>query len=421
MGTGQRVVMLADCQSFYASVEKAAHPEFRDRPVVVAGDPAHRSGIVLAACPIAKSFGVTTAERLGEALAKCPELVVLKPRMEEYIRVSLQITDILQSYTDLVEPYSIDEQFLDVTGSARLFGDPASIARHIQARIREETGVRTRIGIAENKALAKMACDNYAKKNECGVYMLRKDKLDESLWQLPVHNMFMIGARMTQHLHRMGIHTIGDLARTPLEKLKERFGREFGKNSDIHAEVLWRIANGHDDSPVSPNTFEERPKSIGHQMTLPRDYMSMGEIRVALLELSELVCQRCRAKGVMGRVVSVGCQGADFDRPSGFYRQMKMEVASSVTDDIFRTACVLFERHWDRLPVRKVAVTLGELTPDREYQLTLIADREKQLALERAADRIKQKYGNAAIMRASSATPAGQAKSRSQKIGGHSK
>ena len=129
----RRVIMLADCQSFYASVEKSAHPEYKDRPLVVAGDPARRSGIILAACPLAKSYGITTAERLGEALAKCPDVVVIRPRMAEYIRVSLHITRILQSYTDLVEPYSIDEQFLDVTGSLDLFGSPETIAHSIQS------------------------------------------------------------------------------------------------------------------------------------------------------------------------------------------------------------------------------------------------------------------------------------------------
>ncbi|GKS10090.1 hypothetical protein YDYSY3_10900 [Paenibacillus chitinolyticus] len=153
----KRVIMLADCQSFYASVEKAVHPQYRDKPVVVAGDPARRSGIILAACPLAKAHGVTTAERLGEALRKCPEAVVIRPHMEEYIKVSVQITAILQTYTDLVEPFSIDEQYLDVTGSLHLFGTPVEIARDIQQKVLQETGVWTRVGISENKVLAKIA------------------------------------------------------------------------------------------------------------------------------------------------------------------------------------------------------------------------------------------------------------------------
>ncbi|MBD2871433.1 DNA polymerase IV [Paenibacillus arenilitoris] len=418
----RRVVLLADCQSFYASVEKAERPEYKDKPVVVAGDPERRSGIILAACPIAKQFGVTTAERLGDSLAKCPDLVIIKPRMQLYIDVSMTITRIYQSFTDLVEPYSIDEQFLDVTGSLHLYGTPEALARMIQARIQEELGVYTRFGIAENKILAKTACDNYAKKNDSGIYVLPKEHLRETLWTLPIGKMFMVGSRMTRHFNAMGIDTIGKLAETPLEKLKQLMRRKFGKNSDINAELYWRIANGIDDSPVRPGTHEVAPQSVGHMMTLPRDYARLEEIKVVLLELTELVCQRCRGKGFMGHVVSVGCMGADYDRPSGFSRQMKMADPTNVTNQVYRAAVELLVRHWDGMPVRKVGVSLSQLSADDEYQLSLFdRDREKTMALERATDAIKRKYGDATILRAVSITPAGQAQHRARKIGGHYK
>lgn len=418
----ERVVMLADCQSFYASVEKAEHPEYKELPVAVAGDPQRRSGIILAACPIAKKAGVTTAERLGDALAKCPELIIIRPRMQLYINISMTITSIYQSFTDLVEPYSIDEQFLDVTGSLHLYGSPAELARIIQARIQEELGVYTRFGIAENKILAKTACDNYAKKNDSGLFELQKTRLSETLWTLPIGKMFMVGSRMTRHFNAMGIDTIGKLAETPLERLKQMMRRKFGKNSDINAELYWRIANGIDDSPVRPGTHEVAPQSVGHMMTLPRDYGKLEEIKVVLLELTELVCQRCRSKGYMGHVVSVGCMGADYDRPTGFSRQMKMIDPTNVTNQVYRAAVELLLKHWDGNPVRKVGVSLTQLTSDDEYQLSLFdPDREKHAALERATDAIKRKYGDATILRAVSITPAGQAQHRSEKIGGHYK
>ncbi|KRE39789.1 DNA polymerase IV [Paenibacillus sp. Soil522] len=417
-----KVIMLVDCQSFYASVEKAEHPEYRDLPVVVAGDPERRSGIILAACPIAKSFGVTTAERLGDSLAKCPDLVIIRPRMQLYIDISMIITRIYQSYTDLVEPYSIDEQFLDVSGSLHLYGSPEELAHHIQTRIQAELGVYTRFGIAENKILAKTACDNYAKKNDSGIYILSKDKLQETLWTLPISKMFMVGSRMTRHFNAMGLETIGQLAETPLEKLKLMMRRKFGKNSDINAELYWRIANGIDDSPVTPGTHQVAPKTVGHMMTLPRDYGKLEEIKVVLLELTELVCQRCRGKGYMGQVVSVGLMGADYDRPTGFSRQMKMDDQTNVTNQVYRTAIELVLRHWDGYPVRKVGVSLSSFSQDDEYQLSLFdPHREKTMALERATDALKQKYGDAAILRAASITPAGQALHRSEKIGGHYK
>ncbi|QAY65459.1 DNA polymerase IV [Paenibacillus protaetiae] len=418
---GERVIMLADCQSFYASVEKAEHPEYADKPLVVAGDPERRSGIVLAACPIAKAYGVTTAERLGEALAKCPSLVVVKPHMQNYIDVSMQITNIYTSYTDLVESYSIDEQFLDVTGSLHLYGTAEELARIIQRRILSETGVYARFGISGNKILAKMACDNYAKKSDLGIYTLPKSNL-AGLWKLPVNNMFMAGSRMTRHFHAMGLSTIGQVAETPLSKLKQMMRRKFGKNSDIQAELYWRIANGIDNSPVTPGTHGTDPQSVGHMMTLPRDYATLADIKVVLLELTELVCQRCRGLGYMGNVISVACMGADFERPSGFSRQMKMEEPTNITNQAYRAACKLLERHWDGLPVRKVGVSVSQLSSDEEYQLSLFdLDKEKFKALERATDMIKRKYGDASIMRAVSKTSAGQAIDRSAKIGGHYK
>ncbi|RKN85622.1 DNA polymerase IV [Paenibacillus ginsengarvi] len=416
-----RVVFLADCQSFYASVEKAQRPELEGKPIVVAGDPERRSGIILAACPIAKSFGVTTAETIRESLAKCPQLEIIKPRMQLYIDVSLQITEIYERFSDLVEPYSIDEQFIDVTGSERLFGEPEQIAQVIQKQVWNETRIRTRVGIGENKILAKMACDNFAKKNASGIYELKKEELADTLWQLPINKMFMVGSRMTQHFNRMGITTIGELARIPLEQFKARLSRKFGRNSDINAEVLWRIANGSDDSPVSPFTFDTQQKGIGHMMTLPFDYRKLEDLKVVLLELSELVCQRVRSKGLMGQVVSAGCQGADFDQPTGFYRQMKMQHNTNLTEEVYEVVCEIFAKHWNGQPVRKLGVTLSELMPDETYQMTVFPEREKKMALERATDEIKSRFGNASIMRASSVTNAGQAQRRVGMIGGHYK
>jgi DNA polymerase-4 len=418
----QRVIFLADCQSFYASVEKATRPELHDKPVVVAGDPERRSGIILAACPIAKYYGVTTAESIRESLAKCPELVIIKPRMQHYIDVSLQITQIYERFSDLVEPYSIDEQFVDVTGSEALFGSPEEIARAMQAQVWKETRVRIRVGIGQNKVLAKQGCDNFAKKNESRIFVLDKKELASTLWELPINKMFMVGSRMTAHFQRMGINTIGELAQLPLPDLKQRMRQRMGKQSDIQAELLWKIANGHDDSPVSPYTFVEQQKGIGHMMTLPYDYHTFADIKVVLYELAQMVCARCRYKGLMGWIVSTGCQGADFDRPTGFYRQMRLPFTTHLSAEVFEIAVLLFEKHWDGKPVRKLAISLSDLTTDEIYQMPMFPeDRERHILLERTTDAIKSKYGATAIMRASSITEAGQAQRRSGMIGGHYK
>ncbi|MBZ5751353.1 DNA polymerase IV [Metabacillus rhizolycopersici] len=416
----KKVIFLADCQSFYASVEKAAHPQYANKPLAVAGDPKRRSGIVLAACPIAKSFGVSTAESLREAFAKCPELVAIQPRMQEYVNVSLQITSILESYTNLVEPFSIDEQFLDVTASLHFFESPRDMALHIQKRILIQTGIYVRIGIGENKVLAKMACDNFAKKNADGIFELTKSNITEYLWPLTPDKMFGVGSKTLYHLHQIGLKTIGDVAKTSVADFKGKLQKYHGKKCDILAQVLWATANGIDYSPVTPDAFSLQ-KGIGRQTTLPIDYYKAKDIEVVLLELSSLVCQRSRYKGYMGTVVHVGIQGADFKNPTGFHRQKKLRQPSCLTSEVFETVKMLFHQYWNQLPVRKIFVSLSQFQTDDCLQLSFFENRERQLSLEKCVDSIKQKFGETSIFFASSLTRSGQAKFLAQKIGGHIK
>ena len=408
----EKVIFLVDIQSFYASVEKVEHPELHHKPVIVSGDPERRSGVVLAACPLAKKWGVQNAERLWEAQQKCPQAIVVRPRMQHYLDVSIQITNILNRFTNLVEVYSVDEQFLDVTASRRLFGDPFSIARNIQKAIQEEVGVYARVGIGPNKVLAKIACDNFAKKNENGLFQLDFDNIKREMWPLPVGKMFGVGSRMNQHLQRMGIRTIGHLANFPLNILKKRWG--------INGQVLWQTANGIDYSPVTVKTHDQQ-KAIGHHMTLPRDYDTFQDIKVVLLELSEEVARRSRLKHYMGNTVSVGVRGADFDFPTGFHRQMKLSSPTNFDMDIFRPACRLFQKYWDGSPIRSVGVTLSQLQPANHYQLNLFDFQLKKENINKALDVVYAKYGPTAIIRASSLTEAGQAYHRAEKIGGHYK
>ncbi len=416
-----RTIFLADCESFYASVEKAEHPEYYEQPLAVAGDPKQRSGIILAACPIAKRAGVTTAERLGEALKKCPKLIIVQPRMQYYIDVSLLITNIYRQFTDMVEMYSIDEQFLDVSASLSLFGDPSRLAQLIQQHVFLQTGIKVRIGISSNKALAKMATDIWAKKNEQGIFTLPSPEITHLLWPQPIYKLFGVGSRITKHFTKLGLLTIGDLARTPLPNLKDKLRLRFGKQSDILAQVLWNTANGIDQSPVTPDTFDKLPKSVGHMMTLPRDYISTEDINTILLELTEEVCLDCRRKGLLGAVVTIDCLCSPFETPTGFSRQIKMPDPTNHTNTVFTSVKSLFYVHWNRMPVRRVGITLSHLTSEKEYQLSLFADFEKLRALDYAADAIKSRFGNSALLRAASLAYEGQALTRVKKIGGHYK
>ncbi|NRF95556.1 DNA polymerase IV [Paenibacillus frigoriresistens] len=416
----ERTIFLSDCQSFYASVEKATHPGLDNLPVVVAGDPARRSGIILAACPIAKSFGITTAQRLGEALQLCPNAIVMRPHMQRYIDVSLAITDIYEKYTDLVEVFSIDEQFLDVTGSLNHFGcTPDELAVMIQQKVAASMNVRIRVGIGPTKILAKQATDNFAKKNSSGIFTLGKDDVERFLWPLSIDKMYGVGSRMTRHFVVLGMTTIGHVAKTPLAILKQKFRARFGKQSDIQAEVMWRTANGLDDSPVTPGTFDIAPKSIGHAMTLPRDYLTVEEVDVVLLELTEEVCRDARAKGFTSGTVHVFCMCSPYDSPTGFSQQRKMPLNTNHTLKVYDSVREIFRRNWNGLPVRKVGVTLGTLAEEDVTQLDLFEDVTKLRELDRVVDGIKERFGNTAIIRASSLMKAGLATDRAGKIGGH--
>lgn len=406
------IIFLVDMQSFYASVEKAANPSLHDKPVVVAGDPERRSGIILAACPLAKKWGIQTTEALWQAEQKCPELVVVRPHMQKYIDASLSITSILESFSDLTEPYSIDEQFVDMTHSLHLFGTAPETALELQKRIKKMTGVYSRVGIGPNKVLAKMACDQFAKKNNDGIFKLNHSTMKQFLWPLPIDKMFGIGSRMKKNLGQIGIRTIGQLAEYPLHLLKKKWG--------INGHVLWMTANGIDHSPVTVHTHDQQ-KAIGHQMTLPRDYESLEEIKVILLELSEEVGHRARLKHYIGNTLVVGARGANFDFPTGFHHQAKLEHPTNYGMDIFKSAVQLFNRYWDGCPVRCLGITLSNLEPPSYYQLDLFDSFLKKEKLSQTMDGIKEKYGSAAILRAVSLTPAGQAIGRSQKIGGHLK
>lgn len=411
---------MIDGQSFYASCEKAAHPEYRNRPVAV-GDPARRSGIILAACPVAKARGVTTAERNSTALAKCPELVIIRPRMQRYIEISLLITEIFESYTDLVEPYSIDEQFLDVTGVLGQYESAEALARQIQHEILLSTGVWSRVGIGPTKILAKMATDNFAKRNESGIFRLDYDNIETELWPLPVHQMFMVASKMSVHFQLMGLPTIGDIARLPLPDFKRRMRLRMGKQSDIQAEYYWQTARGIDPSPVVPS-IRNQLKSISHGKTLRASlYFKRPDVELVLQELVIEVCRRARRQGKQGRVVFVGLGETDGERGYRFGRQLTLPHHTNLTHEVCAAALKLFREHWQGLPVAFMHISLTQLTEDSVTQLTLFDDRARAHDLETATDMIKDRYGSAAIMRASSLQEAGVARERAGQIGGHYK
>ncbi len=408
--TGQKAILLADAESFYASVETVRNPSLRGKPVAVCGDPALRHGIVLAASREAKACGVKAGQPAWECRRYCPEVIFVRPHMKRYLEYSLQMTRIFEQFTDRVVPYSIDEQFLDLSGCERLWGDPREAARLILRQVWEETGIRCRVGLGENPLQAKMACDRFAKRRADAFFELNSANYAVHVWSLPIGDLFGVGMRMEEHLHRMAVRTIGHLARLPREIPTRRWG--------INGLLLWLNARGIDYSTLQPDTPAAR-KGIGHCATLPRDYAASREIETVLLELTEEVCFRARTLGKMGTTVHVYCRGADFDRPSGFSRQKKLPEPAAAAAGIYPAARLLFQRHWDGRPVRALGISLGGLTDNCACQLSLFNDLRVADSLSAAADKIRERFGSTALFKAVSLTAGGQLFTRAGMIGGH--
>lgn len=407
----KRQILLVDMNSFYASVEQAQDPALRGKPVVICGDPERRSGIVLAASREAKAFGIKTVDPVWEVRQKCPQAILVRPRMETYIEVSVRILDIAKRFTPQVEVFSIDELFMDVTGTEKLWGDAWEVARKFRQLVQAETGVVCSVGIGYNKLTAKVCCDTKAKKAPEGIHEWKPEDIEREMYPLPVRELFGVGARMERHFHSRGLVTIGDLAHYPLHLLKKRFG--------VMGEVYHLSAQGIDYSPVTPATFRQDMKGCGHMMTLPRDYERAEEIEVMILELTEEVCRRLRRMKKQGRTLNVMCgyQGL----VGGFSRQFSLQYPSNIASDIYAAAKALFHKHWNGTPVRSIGIGMENLTSDAEVQLDLFHDKERERRLAYSIDRIRERFGSTALMRASSLTPAGQARERAKKIGGHTR
>ena len=382
----RRVILHCDCNNFYASVESIDHPEFRSVPMAVAGDPTQRHGIILAKNEKAKAFGVKTAETIWQARQKCPDLLLLPPHHEKYEEISRRINGIYRSYTDMVEPFSVDESWLDVTGSQRLFGDGKTIADRLRREIREKIGVTISVGVSFNKIFAKLGSDY--KKPDATTVILPED-VERIVYPLPVGELFGVGERMQVALENLGIRTIGQLAATDPDFLQRRFGKA--------GQTLSLYARGLDDSPVLHR--REPIKSVGNGQTFPRDLVGRGEIYSHLLALSDTVAGRLRKEGKKGRTVQVSVKDPML---TVVQRQKKLETPTHLAKEIAGAAMELVEANWrvSSAPIRALTVTVTDLSDENDYPLQyslLPSEKEKHLAkqeqVESAMDRLRGRYG----------------------------
>lgn len=385
----ERVILHSDCNNFYASVECLDHPDLRGRPVAVCGDPELRHGIVLAKNQLAKGFGIQTGEAIWQAKQRCRDLVVVPPHYDRYLAVSQAIREIYVSYTDLVEPFGLDESWLDVGGSASLFGSGESIANDIRARVRREIGITVSVGVSFNKVFAKLGSD-YKKPDATTV--ITKENYREVVWALPVSDLLYVGPATTKKLGRYGVTTIGDLARTSVEFPLAVLGKV--------GVMLWRFANGMDHSGVSTYYAAPPVKTIGNSTTAPRDLVTDDDVKITLYALCESVAARLREQRSVCGTVQLGIRDSAL---MGYERQEKLPFPVCTSTELFDTAFRLFLANRPGKPVRSLSVRASGLEVEEEApQLSLFADdirRQRHTDLERAMDRIRGKYGYESIRR----------------------
>ena len=389
---GQRVIFHCDLNCFFASVELLDKPALWDVPVAVCGDPKSRHGIILAKNEPAKKRGVQTAETVWQAKKKCPVLVLLPPHHELYEVYSRRVNEIYGRFTDLVEPFGIDESWLDVTGSLHLFGgDARALADRIRATVKAETGLTVSVGVSFNKVFAKLGSDL---KKPDATTVIPSEGWRDIVWPLPVGDMLFAGRSTQRVLGQYGIETIGQLAACPEEMAEQLLGKMGGQ--------LWRYANGLDNSPVRPGHQHEPVKSVGNGTTFPADLVRWEQIRQGLAPLCDSVATRLRRQRLYAGGVSVTLKGADFKTVS---RQTRLDEPTHLMRDIWETAQELARQIWKApTPIRALTVTALYVTEDGQAyrQLDLLGQAsakrsERQEKLESAVDAIREKYGSGAI------------------------
>lgn len=375
--------------SWEAAYRKLISPDevdLRTIPSVIGGNEETRHGIVLAKSTSAKKYGIRTGEPLVKARQKCPHLVVAAPHYSLYVENSRRFIDLLKKYAPLVEQYSIDEAFCDMTGTGSLYGDPIAFAHKLKDEIRETLGFTVNIGISDKKLLAKMASD-FEKPDKVHTLFVRE--VPQKLWPLPVDELFTVGKSTAARLRILGIHTIGDLANTDPELLKAHLKK--------HGEVIWNYANGNDDSKVTVESSAS--KSYGNSVTIPYDVTDRGTARTILLSLCETVGARIRADKAFIGVVSVSIVDSDFHQSS---IQETLDTSTNVTETIYETACRLFDRLWKGSPIRLLNVSTSHPTSSSYSQVQLFGQErlEKLTKLNSAIDQIRDRFGEDAIKRA---------------------
>lgn len=406
-------ILCIDMKSFYAScsaVMEGLDP--LECHLAVVGDKSRQGSIVLAASPrMKKDFGIKTGSRMFE-IPNDPRIRLVEPKMATYVRISTELTRLFHRYVpkDAIHTYSVDESFIQIDGATELWGDATTIARKIKDDMEREFQLPCAIGIGPNMLLSKLCLDLEAKKK--GIAEWTYEDVPEKLWPLsPLSEMWGIGGRLEKTLNRMGIFSVGQLAKYDLEKLEAKFG-VMGNQLYYHA---WGVDLSEIGAPIMDGQV-----SFGKGQILLRDYKEKKEIKRVILEMCEEVARRARTHRKAGRTVSFGIGYSREEFGGGFHRSRTIEEPTNITMDLYRVCLELFEENYNGKTVRKINITLSNIVEDGAMQVSLFEpDRWEKRELGYVVDRIRNRYGSGALLRAVSYTEAGTARHRARLVGGH--
>ena len=392
----ERIIFHVDANSAFLSWSAAYRVkvlgetvDLRDVPAVVAGEKESRHGIVLAKSSPTKKYGIQTGEPLFLALEKCPHLAVIQPDYPLYVEASRHFVQMLRQFSPCVEQYSIDEAWVDMTGTERLWGTPRMAAETMRRRIWDELGFTVNVGISSNKLLAKMAGD-LEKPNK--VHTLFPEEVPGKMWPLPVRDLFMVGAATQAKLNRMGIYTIGELANCDIKVLQKKLGK--------YGEMIWHSANGRSTDLLKAEP--ETNKGYGNSVTTAKNVETQEDAYQVLLGLCETVAMRLRQDGMCGGCVTVQLRTSEFH---SFSHQSRLQGATNITQEIYQAACRIFDEAWDGItPLRQLGVQMTHLAAEPYQQFDLFSDLspkryDKKLRLDEAVDALRDRFGEDIIRR----------------------
>lgn len=387
----ERIILHSDFNNFYASVECLYNPSLKNKAVAVCGDENLRHGIVLAKNYVAKKFGIKTGDVIWQAQQKCRDLVIVPANFERYLRFSKLAHKIYEEYTDKIESFGIDECWLDVTSSSKIFGGGELIANTLRERLKFELGITASIGLSWNKIFAKLGSD--MKKPDATV-VISKENYKEKIFHLPASDLLYVGRATSSKLEKLNINTIGDIATADVQVLKERLGK--------WGEYIWTFANGLDTTPVSHNLAESVIKSVGNSTTTVRDLQDENDVKMIISVLAESVASRLREQGLKGQVISLYLQNTNLQ---SFGKQMKIKEPTFLSAEIIKQAISIFKNSYDfTLPIRNVGIRVSDLSPaNSPHQISIFLSEEQRIKaekIEKAVDELRRRFGHFIIRRA---------------------